>query len=134
MENEIKEFFHANAPQPGDETSFLLELNAKLEAVEHIRLFHEREIKRTRQIIWAVFAIGLSMILAVTMVILLCPELVVSVRDLFRTLFQPAEDVLDHSYQLRNLLFWFFVILLSALSVVIPIVLSRNRTILIKEK
>jgi len=134
MENEIKEFFHANAPQPGDETSFLVELNAKLEAVEHIRLFHEREIKRTRQIIWAVFAIGLSMILAVTMVILLCPELVVSVRDLFRTLFQPAEDVLDHSYQLRNLLFWFFVILLSALSVVIPIVLSRNRTILIKEK
>ncbi|MBQ8070641.1 MAG: hypothetical protein IJ202_07310 [Bacteroidales bacterium] len=133
MENEIKEFFHANAPQPGDETSFLVELNARLEAVEHIRQFHDREIKRTRQTMWAVFAIGLSMILAVTMVILLYPDLVVSVRELFRTLFQPAEDALEHSFQLRNLLFWFFVILLSTLSVVIPIVLSRNKTILIKD-
>ena len=133
MENEIKDFFHATAPQPGDGTAFLLELNARLEAVEQVRLFHEREIRRTRQTMWAVFAIGLSMILSVTTVILLYPDLVVSVKELFHTLFQPAEDVLEHSFQFKKLLFWFFAILTSALSIVIPVVLSRNRTGIFKD-
>ena len=59
MENEIKEFFRQTAPTPADPTSFTLELNARLAAVEQIKAYHDREIRRTRRIFLIVFAAGL---------------------------------------------------------------------------
>lgn len=59
MENEIKEFFRQTAPKPADPTSFTLELNARLAAVEQIKAFHDREVRRTRRIYLIVFAAGL---------------------------------------------------------------------------
>ena len=50
MENEIKEFFRQTAPKPADPTSFTLELNARLAAVEQIKAYRDREIRRTRRV------------------------------------------------------------------------------------
>ncbi len=49
MENEIKEFFRQTAPKPADSTSFTLELNARLAAIEQVKAFHDREIRRVRR-------------------------------------------------------------------------------------
>lgn len=59
MENEIRDFFRQTAPKPSDATSFSLELNARLAAVEQIKAYHDREIRRTRRILYIVFAAGL---------------------------------------------------------------------------
>ena len=59
MENEIKEFFRQTAPKPADPTSFTLELNARLAAVEQIKAYRDREIRRTRRVFLIVFVAGL---------------------------------------------------------------------------
>ena len=59
MENEIKDFFRQTAPKPADPTSFTLELNARLAAVEQIKAYRDREIRRTRLIFLIVFVAGL---------------------------------------------------------------------------
>ena len=59
MENEIREFFRQTAPKPADPTSFTLELNARLAAVEQIKAYHDREVRRTRRTFLIVFAAGL---------------------------------------------------------------------------
>lgn len=59
MENEIKEFFQQTAPQPSDPTAFKLELNARLAAVEQIKAYRDREIRRSRKIALALFIAGL---------------------------------------------------------------------------
>ena len=55
MENEIREFFRQTAPKPADPTSFTLELNARLAAVEQIKAYHDREVRRTRRTFLLVF-------------------------------------------------------------------------------
>jgi len=126
MENEIKDFFHAAAPQPGDETAFRLELNARLEAVEQIRHFHNSEIGRIRRIAWVSLVIGLSLGVAVTVVVLLHPGFFVDFKELFRSLFQPFESVWKSAPLLKNVLFWFFAVVTVGLSIILPIVLSRD--------
>ena len=59
MENEIKDFFRQTAPKPADPTSFTLELNARLAAVEQIKAYHDREVRRTRRTFRIIFAAGL---------------------------------------------------------------------------
>ena len=59
MENEIREFFRQTAPKPADPTSFTLELNARLAAVEQVKALRDREIRRTRRIFIFVFVAGL---------------------------------------------------------------------------
>ena len=59
MENEIREFFRQTAPKPSDPTAFKLELNARLAAVEQIKAFHDREVRRLRRIRRLTFAAGL---------------------------------------------------------------------------
>ncbi len=59
MENEIREFFRQTAPKPADPTSFTLELNARLAAVEQIKAYHDREVRRARRIRRLTFAAGL---------------------------------------------------------------------------
>lgn len=73
MENEIKEFFRQTAPKPADATSFTLELNARLAAVEQVKAFREREIRRTRRILWTVFAAGLLLGGALAVFLILHP-------------------------------------------------------------
>lgn len=59
MENEIREFFRQTAPKPSDPTAFKLELNARLAAVEQIKAFHDREVRRLRRTRRLTFAAGL---------------------------------------------------------------------------
>ena len=59
MENEIKEFFRQTAPKPADPISFTLELNARLAAVEQIKAYRDREIRRTRRVFLIIFVAGL---------------------------------------------------------------------------
>ena len=59
MENEIKEFFRQTAPKPSDPTAFRLELNARLAAVESVKAYHDRELRRARRTFLLVFAAGL---------------------------------------------------------------------------
>ena len=73
MENEIKEFFRQTAPKPSDATSFTLELNARLAAVEQIKAYRDREIRRTRRVLWIVFAAGLLLGGALAALLILHP-------------------------------------------------------------
>jgi hypothetical protein len=59
MDNEIRDFFRQTAPKPTDATSFTLELNARLAAVEQIKAFRDREIRRARRHALVVFFAGL---------------------------------------------------------------------------
>ena len=59
MENEIREFFHQTAPKPADPTAFRLELNARLAAVESVKAYHDREVRRLRRIRRLTFVAGL---------------------------------------------------------------------------
>ncbi len=73
MENEIRDFFRATTPQPGDGTAFRLELNARLAAAEQIRQYREREERRLRRLAWVVFAAGLALGGAVAALLILKP-------------------------------------------------------------
>ena len=59
MENEIREFFHQTAPQPSDPIAFRFELNARLAAMEQIKAYHSREIRRANRTRFALFVAGL---------------------------------------------------------------------------
>ena len=59
MEKEIKEFFRQTAPKPSDPTAFKLELNARLAAVESVKAYHDREVRRLRRIRRLTFVAGL---------------------------------------------------------------------------
>ena len=59
MENEIRNLFHEAAPKPSDPTAFRLELNARLAAVEQIKAYHDREVRRTRRILQFTLVFGL---------------------------------------------------------------------------
>ena len=73
MENEIREFFRQTAPKPADPTAFKLELNARLAAVEQIKAFHDREIRRLRRIRRRTFIAGLLLGGAATAFFILHP-------------------------------------------------------------
>ena len=73
MENEIREFFRQTAPKPSDGTSFTLELNARLAAVEQVKAYRDREIRRTRRILWGVFAAGMLLGGALAALLILHP-------------------------------------------------------------
>lgn len=73
MENEIKEFFRQTAPQPSDPTAFTLELNARLSAVEQVKAYRDREIRRSHRILIAVFAAGLLLGGAIASFLILHP-------------------------------------------------------------
>lgn len=73
MDNEIKEFFRQTAPKPTDATSFTLELNARLAAVEQIKAFRDREIRRARRHALVVFIVGLLLGGAVAAFLILHP-------------------------------------------------------------
>ena len=59
MENEIRTLFHEAAPKPSDPTAFRLELNARLAAVEQIKAYHDREVRRMRRILQLTLVFGL---------------------------------------------------------------------------
>ena len=117
MEDEIRDFFHAAAPKPGDETAFRLELNARLAAVEQIRQYHDREIRRSRQVAVAFLAAGLLLGGMLTALILLSPEFVMHPWETFLGLFKSAGVDLEGVSLPKDFLFWLFAIPTVLLSV-----------------
>ena len=103
MENEIKTFFHEAAPQPADDATFRLELNARLTAVERVRQFHDEETHFARQIVLVVFIAGL-----------IIGGLVVSEWN--STMFS------------KDGLFFFLAILAVLLSFILTLVIFRSRS------
>ena len=73
MENEIRNLFHEAAPKPSDPTAFRLELNARLAAVEQIKAYHDREVRRTRRILQFTLVFGLLLGGALTAFFILHP-------------------------------------------------------------
>ena len=128
MENEIREFFHATAPQPGDETSFRLELNARLAEVEKVRQYCDREIRRTRRTELALLIAGVIVGGLVTAVIILRPEPLVRLWEVLRGLFRPGGAEQEGVSPLGNMLFWLLSALMLLVSVILPIVFSRRRS------
>ena len=70
--------------------------------------------------------IGLSLGVAVTVVVLLHPSFIVNLKELFRSLLQPFGSVWKNTPLLKNVLFWFFAVVTVGLSIILPIVLSRD--------
>ena len=128
MENEIREFFHATAPQPGDETSFRLELNARLAEVEKVRQYCDREIRRARRTELALLIAGVIIGGLVTAVIILRPEPLVRLWEVLRGLFRPGGAEQEGVSPLGNMLFWLLSALMLLVSVILPIVFSRRRS------
>lgn len=126
MENEIKEFFRTAAPLPGDATSFRLELNAKLVAAEQIRQFRDSEIRRSRRILYAVFAAGLLLGGGVTAVALLQPDWLVALWESLRGLLSFPASLFPGKTD--TLLRWLPAVLpLLLLAIALPLHLSRRR-------
>lgn len=126
MENEIKEFFRTAAPLPGDATSFRLELNAKLVAAEQIRQFRDNEIRRSRRILYAVFAAGLLLGGGVTAVALLQPDWLVALWESLRGLLSFPASLFPGKTD--TLLRWLPAVLpLLLLAIALPLHLSRRR-------
>lgn len=122
MENEIREFFHEAAPQPGDDAAFRLELNARLAAVEKVRQFHDEEAHYARRIVFVVFIAGLIIGGLFTAIAILQPNLLhrfwVAISDLFEwisTVFS------------KDGLFFFLAILAVLLSFILPLLFFRGR-------
>lgn len=111
MENEIREFFRQTAPKPADPTSFTLELNARLAAVEQIKAFHDREVRRTRRVFLIVFAAGLLIGGAMAAFLILHP---VRMPD--------APAVMDTPW------FWPVSIAATLLAIGVPLLFTRRIT------
>ena len=128
MENEIKEFFRTAAPLPGDATSFRLELNAKLVAAEQIRQVRDSEIRRSRRILYAVFAAGLLLGGGVTAVALLQPDWLTGWWEGLRGLLSvPAVPLGDKAAALP---LWPAALLpLAILAIALPLLLLRRHTV-----
>jgi len=128
MENEIKAFFRSTAPQPGDAVSFRLELQAKLAAAEQIRQFRDSEIRRSRRILYAVFAAGLLLGGGVTAVALLQPDWLTGWWEGLRGLLSvPAVPLGDKAAALP---LWPAALLpLAILAIALPLLLLRRHTV-----
>ena len=123
MENEIRDFFRATAPQPGDETAFRLELNARLAAAEQIKQYREREARRLRRIGWGIFAAGLVLGSAVAALLILKPF---KLPDFFS-----GQDPAAGVPGAPMLPFWVFAILpVAFLAAFLPIKLSHRKQII----
>lgn len=139
MENEIKEFFHAAAPRPGDPTAFGLELNARLAAAERIKQFHDRESKRLRRLTLGLFAAGLLLGGALAALFILRPIPLpdfLALPDLTAAADRSAGTGLLKNAPLlagiipdlpRYLLWTFAAIPLALLAIILPLTLTRHR-------
>ena len=116
MENEIREFFRQTAPKPSDATSFTLELNARLAAVEQIKAYREREIRRNRRILWVVFAAGLLLGGALAALLILHPLTLPQLPDPESLAQAPGKE----------LWFWCIAGPIVLLAVILPLLLLRS--------
>lgn len=133
MENEIREFFHAAAPKPGDDTAFRLELNARLAAAEQIKQFHDREIRALRRRTGLLFAAGLLLGGSVAALFILHP---VRLPDLIPVISAltgeaPGQSIPGLSGVIpgltRDLPWVLAAIPLALLAIILPLRLTRRR-------
>ena len=104
-------FAAQTAPKPADPTSFTLELNARLAAVEQIKAFHDQEIRRLRRIRRLTFAASLLLGGAMAAFLILHP---VRMPD--------APAVMESPW------FWPVSIAATLLAVGVPMLLTRRIT------
>ena len=116
MENEIREFFRQTAPKPADPTSFTLELNARLAAVEQIKAYRDREIRRTRQTLLAVFVAGLLMGGAIIALLILHPVRLPAAGSLASTMAQISGSPLLYA----------IAIPFALAAILLPLLISRR--------
>lgn len=58
-ENEIKDYFKSNRPQISDETTFIVGLAARMDAIQEIKNIHDKAVGHSRRIIVLVFFVGI---------------------------------------------------------------------------
>lgn len=122
MENEIREFFHEAAPQPGDDAAFRLELNARLAAVEKVRQFHDEEAHFARRLVLVVFIAGLIIGGLFTAIAILQPNLLHRFWAAISDLFEWISTVFS-----KEGLFFLLAILVVLLSFILPLLFFRGR-------
>ena len=118
MEDEIRKLLHETAPQPSDPTAFRLELNAWLAAVEQIKTYRDREYLRTRRLLRIVFAIGIFIGAAVTLLVILHP---IDLPDISTITWTEVSSIPYFSYILAAA-----GILTAAVAIILPLTLSRR--------
>lgn len=123
MENEIKTFFHEAAPQPTDDATFRLELNARLTAVERVRQFHDEETHFARQIVLVVFIAGLIIGGLFAAIAILHPGLLKQFWVALSNLSEWNSTMFS-----KDGLFFFLAILAVLLSFILTLVIFRSRS------
>ncbi|MBO5582544.1 MAG: hypothetical protein IJ755_04525 [Bacteroidales bacterium] len=123
MENEIKTFFHEAAPQPADDATFRLELNARLAAVERVRQFHDEETHFARQIVLVVFIAGLIIGGLFAAIAILHPGLLKQFWVALSNLSEWNSTMFS-----KDGLFFFLAILAVLLSFILTLVIFRSRS------
>lgn len=118
MENEIREFFHQTAPLPSDPIAFRLELNARLAAMEQIKAYHSREIRRANRTRFALFVAGLVLGGTVAGFFILHP---VDLPTLSTQYFNNPSCIESVKH-----LFWPIAGLVALLAIALPLLLSRR--------
>lgn len=118
MEDEIRKILHETAPQPSDPTAFRLELNARLAAVEQIKIYRDREYLRTRRLLRLVFAAGILVGAAVALLLILHP---IDLPDISSITWAEVSSRPYFSYILTAA-----GILTAAIAIILPLTLSRR--------
>lgn len=118
MEDEIRKLLHETAPQVSDPTAFRLELNARLAAVEQIKTYRDRAYLRTRRLLHIVFAAGLLVGAAVTLLVILHP---IDLPDISSITWAEFSSRPCFSYILTSA-----GILTAAVAIILPLTLSRR--------
>ena len=115
---DIEQFLRENAPEVPDEGQFMVETNARLNAVEGIKKTVDGENRRWRIALIAALAAGLVLGCLLTLVVLFCPIEPVTVDS---SVFAKAIDVLQGK---KEILFG----IIAALAVALGLVsLTRRR-------
>lgn len=90
--NDIEQFLRDNKPQTPSEDNFIIEMNARLEAVEGIKRTVAEERRRVRRMMLAALGAGLILDGLVTAVLILHPALPETVGGKWLTAIRSAAE------------------------------------------
>ena len=126
MEDEIRKLLHETVPRLSSPEAFRLELISRLDAAEQVKRYRDRELRRTRRTLRAVFAAGMLLGAAIAIIIVLhpveWPELSVPDWLAFFSKGLPSSRAQASGWSLS----WLpAALLLSFLAVLLPLLLTR---------